>query len=285
MENAPHTTQTLLITGASTGIGHHAAKHFHQQGYRVIATCRKPSDVEQLKNLGIECVQMDLADTESIRQATDTILSMTQRIDLLFNNAAFGLPGAVEDLSRDALRHQFETNVFGTQDLTNRLLPTFRAQGFGKIVYNSSILGFAAMPYRGAYNASKFAIEGLADTLRLELKETGIQVVLIEPGPIISNFRANAYAQFKRWIAKEQSAHRDNYNAMIDRLETEGPTAPFTLGPEAVTAAVEKTLKSTRPALRYRITFPTVLFAYLKRVLPGRWLDALLIQAGGNGKR
>lgn len=228
---------------------------------------------------------MDLASDTSILSAIQDIQKVTERIDLLFNNAAFGLPGAVEDLSREALRHQFETNVFGTQVLTNQILPIMRQQGHGKIVYNSSILGFAAMPYRGAYNASKFALEGLADTLRLELKGTDIQVVLIEPGPILSSFRANAYAQFKRWIRKEQSAHRDNYNAMIERLETEGSSAPFTLGPEAVTAVVEKILHSTRPGIRYRVTMPTILFAILKRLLPGRWLDALLIKAGGDGKR
>ena len=278
-------TQTILITGCSSGIGYHTAKTLSQKGYQVIATCRQAEDVTRLKQEGLTCVQLDLVDSASIHSAVQTILTRHPTIDVLFNNAAFGLPGAVEDLSREALRFQFETNVFGTQELTNLIIPVMRAQGHGKIVYNSSILGFAAMQYRGAYNASKFAIEGIADTLRLELKADNIQVSLIEPGPISSNFRANAYTQFKRWIQPDQSAHQKNYQAMVDRLETVGPSAPFTLGPEAVTQKLEHIINSQRPAIRYRVTVPTIAFAWLKRFLPSRWLDFLLIKAGGDGKR
>lgn len=277
--------QTLLITGCSTGMGYHAAKTLSQLGHQVIASCRKADDVTRLQSEGLTCVPMDLADSDSIEQAITTILNQFEHIDVLFNNAAFGLPGAVEDLSRDALKYQFETNVFGTQQLTNLVLPIMRRQGFGKIIYNSSILGFAAMPYRGAYNASKFAIEGLADTLRLELKSTDIHVSLIEPGAIRSQFRANAYRQFQQWITPENSAHQSQYQAMIQRLETQGDTAPFTLGPEAVTKIVQKIMNSPSPKARYRVTVPTKLFAILKRLLPTLWLDQLLIKAGGNGKR
>lgn len=276
---------TVLITGCSSGIGYDAATRLQQKGYQVLACCRKAEDVARLKAEGLNAYQMDLADSASIENGLAAILAHHPKIDALFNNGAFGLPGAVEDLSRDAMRFQFETNVFGTQELTNRLVPVMRAQGGGKIIYNSSILGFAAMPYRGAYNASKFALEGFADTLRLELKNDDIHVSLIEPGPIISQFRANAYAQFKRWISVENSAHRANYEAMIHRLETVGPSAPFTLEASAVTAKVEAILKSNRPAIRYPVTFPTHLFAWLKRLLPNRWLDTLLIKAGGDGKR
>lgn len=279
-------TPTILVTGCSSGIGYHTAKTLFQKGYQVIATCRQEKDVTRLNQEGLTCVQMDLADPTSIQSAVQIILAMHPVIDVLFNNAAFGLPGAVEDLSRDALRFQFETNVFGTQELTNLIIPVMRARGHGKIVYNSSILGFAAMQYRGAYNASKFAIEGLADTLRLELKADNIHVSLIEPGPIRSNFRANAYTQFKYWISHpEQSAHHKNYQAMINRLETVGPSAPFTLGPEAVTQKLEHIINSQHPAIRYRVTVPTIAFAWLKRLLPNRWLDFLLIKAGGDGKR
>lgn len=279
-------TPTILVTGCSSGIGYHTAKTLFQKGYQVIATCRQEKDVTRLNQEGLTCVQMDLADPTSIQSAVQIILAMHPVIDVLFNNAAFGLPGAVEDLSRDALRFQFEINVFGTQELTNLIIPVMRARGHGKIVYNSSILGFAAMQYRGAYNASKFAIEGLADTLRLELKADNIHVSLIEPGPIRSNFRANAYTQFKYWISHpEQSAHHKNYQAMINRLETVGPSAPFTLGPEAVTQKLEHIINSQHPAIRYRVTVPTIAFAWLKRLLPNRWLDFLLIKAGGDGKR
>lgn len=278
-------SQTILITGCSTGIGYHAAKTLQQQGHQIIATCRQPEDVSRLQQEGLVCYEMDMADSDSIQNTFTTIQNDYPHIDVLFNNAAFGLPGAVEDLSRDAMRYQFETNVFGTQELTNLIVPMMRKQGGGKIVYNSSILGFAAMPYRGAYNASKFAIEGFADTLRLEVKSDNIHVSLIEPGPIISQFRANAYEQYKRWIAGKPSAHQANYQSMVDRLETEGPSAPFTLGPEAVTAALEHIIKRQRPKIRYPITFPTHLFAWLKRFMPGRALDWALLKASGDGKR
>lgn len=284
MKNTP--LLPILITGCSSGIGYHAAITLQQQGLPVIATCRAQEDVIRLNAEGIICFQLDLACSKSIEFAISQILIHTDnKIGLLFNNAAFGLPGAVEDLSRDALRYQFETNVFGTQELTNLIIPVMRVQGQGKIIYNSSILGFAAMQYRGAYNASKFAIEGLADTLRIELVQSNIQVSLIEPGPITSQFRANAYAQFKRWVQHKPSAHAKTYQAMVKRLETIGPSAPFTLGPEAVTKCLLHALNNPIMKSRYRVTLPTIAFAFLKRILPTSALDYLLIKAGGEGKR
>ncbi len=277
---------TLLITGCSTGIGYQCAQQLQQMGYQVITTCRKEHDVQRLNKQGMTCVQLDLACSQSINRALKHILELSHgRIDALFNNAAFGLPGAVEDLSRKAMEYQFQTNVFGTQEFTNLIVPIMRQQGGGKILYNSSILGFAAMPYRGAYNASKFAIEGFADTLRLEVKQDNIQVSLIEPGPIISDFRKNAFIQFKQWINMEESAHQQNYQAIVSRLETEGPSTPFTLPPEAVTKCVIHALQKPRAKIRYRVTVPTIAFAVLKRLLPNRWLDILLTKAGGDGKR
>lgn len=279
-------TINVLITGCSTGMGYHCAKHLHSLGYKVIASCRQLDDVKRLNDEGLLCLQLDLADSQSINSAFHQALLETQgKIDLLFNNGAFGLPGAVEDLSRKAMEYQFQTNVFGTQELTNLVVPIMRKQGGGKIIYNSSILGFAAMQYRGAYNASKFAIEGFADTLRLEVKKDNIQVSLIEPGPIISDFRKNAFEQFKRWIPQKGSAHQASYKAMLARLETVGPSAPFTLGPEAVTNCVLHVLQSQKPKIRYRVTLPTIVFSILKRLLPNRVLDLLLTKAGGDGKR
>ncbi len=282
---SPSTT-SVLITGCSTGMGYHCAKHLQSMGYQVIATCRKLEDVRRLNDEGLTCFKLDLADSQSINIGLNQVLLKTQgKIDLLFNNGAFGLPGAVEDLSREAMEYQFQTNVFGTQELTNLVVPIMRKQGGGKIIYNSSILGFAAMQYRGAYNASKFAIEGFADTLRLEVKKDNIQVSLIEPGPITSDFRKNAFEQFKRWIPQQGSAHQTSYEAMLARLETVGPSAPFTLGPEAVTKCVLHVLNNPKPKIRYRVTVPTIAFAILKRLLPNRFLDILLIKAGGDGKR
>lgn len=270
----PH---TILITGCSSGIGLHAALQLHSRGYHVIASVRNPDDAAPLEKAGIDVVQLDLNDSKSIGQALDETCKLTGgRLDALFNNAAYGQPGAVEDLSREALTAQFETNVLGTQDLTNQVIRIMRRQGHGRIIYNSSVLGLVAMAYRGAYNASKYAIEGLADTMRLELAGSDISVSLIEPGPIESHFRANAMQHYQRHINKSQSPHQTVYAAMEKRLQKPGPAAPFTLGPEAVTKKLIHALESRRPRIRYYVTFPTYLFATLKRLLPGRLLDALL---------
>jgi len=269
--------KTVFITGCSTGIGYTTAVELKKRHYRVICSARKQTDVLRLKEQGFETLQLDLADSTSIQQAVDQLIKLTDgKIDGLFNNGAFGQPGAVEDLSRDVLRSQFETNFFGTHELTNLIIPLMRKQGHGRILYNSSILGFVAMKYRGAYNASKFALEGLVDTLRIELYGTNIQLCLIEPGPISSQFRKNAFALYKKNIQPEGSFHQQTYKAMEERLQKEGPAAPFTLPAEAVAEKVIHALESKKPKIRYYVTFPTYLFGYLKRILPMSWLDVLL---------
>ena len=272
------TNKTILITGCSSGIGLTTADVLKARGHRVICSARKTEDVERLKAEGHECLMLDLADSDSIRQAVAQLLEMTDgNVDALFNNGAFGQPGAVEDLSREALRNQFETNLFGTHELTNLLIPIMRRRGSGRIIYNSSVLGFVAMKFRGAYNASKFALEGLSDTLRLELRGSGIQVVLIEPGPITSRFRQNAFAMYQRYIDPSTSVHRETYQAMEARLQKPGPAAPFTLPATAVAEKVVHALESPRAKNRYAVTLPTQLFAVLKRVLPTTWLDKILV--------
>ena len=269
--------KSILITGCSSGIGLCVAEGLKARGYRVFATARNETDVQQLAADGFESLQLDLADPESIAAAVDDILSRTDgTLDALFNNGAYGQPGAVEDLSRDVLRAQFETNLFGWHELTNRVLPVMRRQGHGRIIQNSSVLGFVALRYRGAYNASKYALEGLSDTLRLELTGTDIHVSLIEPGPVTSRFRENAFRAYQENINPDSSVHRDKYLAMETRLKTEGPAVPFTLPPEAVLKKVIHALESRRPRARYYVTFPTYLFGFLKRVLSTRWLDRIL---------
>lgn len=269
--------KSVLITGCSTGIGRCAAETLKQHGYRVFATARKREDVAQLIEDGFESVQLDLANSASIHSAVETILHKTDgELYALFNNGAYGQTGAVEDLTRDVLREQFETNLFGTHELTNLVIPVMRRQGEGRIIQNSSVLGFVSLKYRGAYNASKYAMEGLTDTLRMELKGSGIHVSLIEPGPIESHFRKNAYAAYKRNINKNESYHKANYEQMEQRLQTEGPVVPFTLGPEAVVKKLIQALESKRPKARYYVTLPTYLFAYLKRLLPVKALDRVL---------
>lgn len=278
--------KTILITGCSTGIGYCVAHGLKVLGWRVFATARQPADVRRLQAEGLESLSLDLRDSESIRTAVAAILAQTDgQLEALFNNGAYGQAGAVEDLSREALREQFETNVFGMQELTNQIVPIMRRQGGGRILYTSSVLGLVAFPYRGAYVASKFALEGLADTLRLELAGTGIHVCLIEPGPILSKFRDNAHVAYRRYIQAETSLHREQYAAMEARLLKKGPAAPFTLPPEAVLKRVIHALESRRPRARYYVTVPTYLFAALRRLLPTRALDAVLRRAGGGGRR
>ena len=275
------TKRSVLVTGCSSGIGECVARGLHQRGYRVFASVRNPDDRTVLQQAGIECLVLDYSDSSSIKSAVEQVLEQTGgHLYALFNNGAYGQPGACEDLSREAMRQQFETNVFGWMELTNHIIPVMRAQGYGRIIQNSSILGFTALAMRGAYNASKFAIEGFSDTLRLELSGTDIHVSLIEPGPVESRFRANAYRAFQQHIQVDNSVHHERYKKMIQRFETTGNVQPFTLPPEAVLKRVLHALESKRPKIRYPVTFPTYLFAWLKRVMSDRMLDRILKRVG-----
>lgn len=274
--------KAVLISGCSSGIGHCVAEGLASRGYRVFAGLRNMVDAVKLHGDGIETVQLDLADAASIEAAVETVLERTGgHLYALFNNGAFGQPGAVEDLSRQALREQFEVNLFGTHELTCRVLPAMRRQGQGRIIQNSSVLGFIALKYRGAYVASKYALEGLSDTLRMELAGSGIHVSLIEPGPIESRFRENALRAYRRHIDPENSAHRETYKKVLARLETEDKDTPFTLPADAVLKKVILALESRRPKPRYYVTVPTYAFAMLKRILPERVMDWLLIKTSG----
>jgi len=269
--------RTVLITGCSTGIGYCCAKGLQQRGYRVFASARRAEDVERLRAEGLETLQLDLDDSRSIAEAVDSVLEQSSgNLYALFSNAGFGQAGAIEDLSRQALREQFETNFFGLIELQNRIIPVMRAQGEGRIIHNSSVLGFVAMPYRGAYVASKYALEGMTDALRLELAGTGIHPILIEPGPILTRFRANSLAAFRRHVDIADSPHRERYESLLTRLEKEGEVVPFTLPPEAVLKKLVKALEARHPKPRYYVTFPTYLFAGLKRVLSHRALDRIV---------
>lgn len=269
--------KSILITGCSTGIGLCVAKALQQRGYRVFATARKESDVTMLNEMGLESLQLDLDDSHSIETAVNEILKRTNgTLFALFNNGAYGQAGAIEDVSRNALRKQFETNVFGWHELTNLILPVMLKQGYGRIIQNSSVLGFIALKFRGAYSASKYAIEGLSDTLRQELMGTNIFISLVEPGPIESQFRKNSFAAYKQNIDKENSRFKKEYEATEKRLGKKGAAVPFTLPPEAVLKKVIHALESKKPKPRYYVTVPTYLFGYLKRFLSARLMDKLL---------
>ncbi len=281
MERKLLARRNIFISGCSSGIGYCAAIGLHRRGYRVIASARQENDVKRLKHEGLECIPLDLDDSDSIQNAVTELGELTgKRLFGLFNNAGFGQPGAVEDLRRDVLRAQFETNVFGTMELTNLILPWMRSAGEGRIIQNSSVLGFIALRYRGAYNASKYALEGLYDTLRLELADTNIYPILIEPGPIESRFRENAFAAYQNNIDADKSPHRDKYLQTEQRLSAQGSVVPFTLPADAVLKKVITALESNRPKPRYYVTFPTYLFGTLKRLLPSRTLDRILLKIG-----
>ena len=268
--------KTVLVTGASSGIGYHSIHALKKSGYRVLASVRKTEDIRRLRSEGFETLQIDLDDSNSIKEAAEKVCDLTGgRLYALFNNAAYGQPGAVEDLGRDALRAQFETNLFGTHELTKELLPMMLEAGEGRIVQNSSVLGFVALRYRGAYNASKAALEALSDTMRMELEGTGVYVSIIEPGPIRSRFRQNALKKFLENIDMEKSRLHEAYKIKLRQLKSDAD-APFTLGPEAVSMALLHALESQKPRVRYRVTVPTHLFYWLKKVLPDRAMDALL---------
>lgn len=272
------TAKTILMTGCSSGIGYAAAHGMRERGWRVFAACRQQADCDRLIAEGFDSPLLDYTDTASIHAALAQVLAATGgTLDALYNNGAHGTPGAVEDLPTDALRAIFESNFFGWHELTRAVLPVMRAQGHGRIVQCSSVLGLVTMPWRGAYNATKFALEGLTDTLRIEMRDTPIKIILIEPGPVTSRIRANSIPHFERWIDWESSPRKAQYEAVLRKrlYESRGPDT-FELPPEAVIKKLVHALESPRPRPRYYVTTPTYISGILRRILPTRALDWVL---------
>ncbi|SFT14530.1 Short-chain dehydrogenase [Sulfitobacter marinus] len=272
------TDKSILITGCASGIGYAAAHGLRARGWRVFASCRQQADCDRLAAEGFDSPRLDYTDTASIHAALEHVLDATGgTLDALYNNGAHATPGAVEDLPTDALRDIFESNFFGWHELTRAVLPIMRAQGYGRIVQCSSVLGFVTMPWRGAYNATKFALEGLTDTLRIEMRDTPIHIVLIEPGPITSRIRANSIPYFERWIDWEASSRRDQYESKIrKRLYSSSGPDTFELPPEAVVKKLVHALEAPKPRPRYYVTTPTYISGFLRRILPTRALDWVL---------
>jgi NAD(P)-dependent dehydrogenase (short-subunit alcohol dehydrogenase family) len=270
------TQRSVLITGCSSGIGLASARVMKDRGWRVFATARKPEDLVRLeREHGLESLYLDYAEPESIAAAAGQVVEATGgALAALFNNGAYGQPGAVEDLRPEVLRDQFEANVIGWLDLTRRIIPAMRTRQAGRIVFCSSVLGLIGAPYRGAYCASKFAVEALADALRMELAGTGVHISLIEPGPIATRFIEHALAAYRRNIDMEGSPHREVYRARLAQMEAGGQKT-FKLPPEAVAAKLVHALEAKRPKARYYVTFPTYAVAILRRLLPTRALDAV----------
>ncbi|MFC0244627.1 SDR family oxidoreductase [Falsochrobactrum ovis] len=271
------TGRSIIITGCSSGIGQYCAVALHKKGWRVFATARKDDDLAALQAQGIEAIYLDYTDAKSIRTLVETVLKKTNgRLDALFNNGAYAQPGAIEDLPVEALRAQFEANFFGWHDLTRQIIPPMRAQGHGRIVHCSSILGLVPMKWRGAYVASKFALEGLMLAQRMELEGSGIEVSMIEPGPIASHFTYNAAAKARANIDLENSVHRHIYQSQLEKLENGGTKSKNKLGPEAVYAVLLHALEAPRPRPHYAVTRPAKLGILARRLLPSSWLYRML---------
>jgi NAD(P)-dependent dehydrogenase (short-subunit alcohol dehydrogenase family) len=277
--SGPKVPRTILITGCSSGIGYHSALALKARGWRVFAGCRRQSDCDRLITEGFETVRLDYSDPASIAAAVAEVLAATGgTLDALFNNGAYSHPGAVEDVGTEHFRALLETNVVGWYDLTRHVLPAMRAQGHGRIVNCSSVMGFVALRFTGPYSASKFAVEGWSDSLRLELRGTGIHVSLLQPGPIRSRMMENARLRFLETIDVENSPFREDYRREISRLSSGPKSSPFKLGPESLMAPLVHALESPSPRARYRVTIPSRVGAWLKRLLPTWLMDRVLIR-------
>lgn len=269
--------KTILITGCSSGIGLDTARRLKAQGWTVFASCRAEEDCAARVAEGFGAPQLDYEDPDSIARCAQDVLTQTNgALDAVFHNGAYALPGPLEDIPAEGMRAQFEANFLGWHDLNRHVLPAMRARKQGRVLFNSSVLGIVGMKYRGPYVATKFALEGYADVLRMEMAEAGIHVVLIEPGPIETAFRKNAIKQFDKWVDWKSSALRETYeSSLLDKLK-KGGSASKQWPASAVTDAVEKALTASRPKARYRVTVPTHAMAIARRLLPTRALDWLL---------
>jgi NAD(P)-dependent dehydrogenase (short-subunit alcohol dehydrogenase family) len=271
------TSKTILITGCSSGIGLDTARRLKSLGWTVFASCRAQADCDARQAEGFAAPQLDYEDPASIARCAEDVLGQTGgNLDAVFHNGAYALPGPLEDIPAQGMRAQFEANFLGWHDLNRQLIPVMRRAGAGRILFNSSVLGIVGMKYRGPYVATKFALEGYADVLRMEMAETGIQVVLIEPGPIETDFRKNAIKQFEKWVDWQKSPRRAQYEATLLDLLKKGGSSGVQWPASAVTDAVVKALTARRPKARYRVTTPTHLMAVARRLLPTRALDWVL---------
>ena len=268
----------IVITGCSSGIGLETAIYLKERGVRVYPTARREEDVEKLQAMGFEdAMKLDVASSEEIEAVISRVLEKEGTIDVWFNNAGYGQPGAIEDLPADVLREQFETNVFGLHECTRQIIPVMRKQGYGKIIQHSSVLGLISLFGRGAYNASKYAIEGLTDTLRQELAGTQIYPVLLNTGPITSHFRQTAMQRLRENIDIEHSVFKERY---LKNLQAKKSEVPFNEEAVSVAKVVDEIIRMERPRPRYYITKATYLLGYLKRILGTAMLDRILRKIG-----
>ncbi|VGO15206.1 putative oxidoreductase [Pontiella desulfatans] len=279
MKVPPVADKSVLITGCSSGIGRAAAEMLRSKGWKVFPTARKSADLESLRQAGFEVVELDVSSSASIADAVDKVMDANGgRLGAVVNNAGFGMPGAIQDLTRDAMRQQFEVNVFGLQELTNGLIPLFRKQGYGRIVNVSSVVGRLALPFMGIYSASKFALEAISDAQRVELSPDSISVSLVEPGPIRTRFSTNCAGQGEERLDTGASKFGAAYKQYFEKRRNGGMSEDrFRLPPEAVAKKILHALESPRPKIRYKVTLPAYLGDLAARFVPARWIDRMMI--------
>ena len=271
-------TKNILITGCSSGIGKNVAITLHNKGWRVFATCRSKTDCTFFTKLGIESFPLDLLKEESINCAVNLVKQKTKsQLDVLFNNGAYAIPGAIQDIPRSAMREIFEVNVFGQIDLINRCIPLMMNSDYPKIINCSSVLGFISLPYRGLYSATKYSIEALTDALRRENYDSKIKFVLIQPGPINTDIKKKSIKHFEKWIDWKKSIHQKTYeNKVIKRLYDNNYKDSFNsyeLQPDEVTKILINVLNTKKPKARYKITIQTKIAQIMIKLLPTNTLD------------
>jgi NAD(P)-dependent dehydrogenase (short-subunit alcohol dehydrogenase family) len=272
-------SKSVLVTGCSSGIGLATARLLRDRGWAVLPTARKPEDMDRLRSEGFNPVQLDVTDSAAIHQTANDVLRLFGgRLGALVNNAGYGQPGAMEDMTRDAMREQFEVNVFGLQELTNQLVPAFRRQGYGRIVNVSSVLGRISIPFMGIYSASKYAVEAMSDAMRVELWNSGIAVSLVEPGPIETAFRKTSK---DRALGQQEHFGRSHfekyYREQVSKAETkEKLTHVFMLPPEAVARKILHALESPRPRRRYPVTAVAYVIEFLRHFVPDGLIDRVM---------
>ena len=274
-------SKTALVTGASSGIGEETARTLHKLGYTVYAAARRTDRLEQLTPTGIHALTMDVTDNESMTSGIEKIIAETGRIDVLVNNAGYGSFGAIEDVPIDEARRQFEVNVFGLARLTQLVLPHMRAQRSGTIINISSIGGRFTTLLGGWYHASKHAVEALSDALRMETAPFGIDVVVIEPGLIRTEWSGIAANHLEE--TAEGSAYASQIKAVANSMRSES-TNKRQSPPSVIADTVEKIVTARKPRTRYVVGFAAKPLVTLRRILPDRAFDRL-ISAGQGARR
>jgi len=273
MANSP--SKAVLITGCSTGIGRATAEHLAARGWRVYATARRPETIADLRNRGCEVLALDVCDEASIRGAVDTVVAAEGAVGVLVNNAGYGQEGTVEEVPMEEVRRQFETNVFGLVRLTQLALPGMRRQHWGRVINVSSMGGRLTFPGGGVYHATKHAVEAISDALRFEVRGFGVDVVVIEPGPIKTQFEDTSLDSMDAASDSHVSPYAE-FNASVAERVRGTYKGPMAAGPEAVARAIERAVSAKHPRTRYPVTAAARLLMLTRRILPDRAWDAML---------